>query len=898
MKTITVIDTFGFFFRSYFALPPLRNSQGFPTGLLTGFVNLVDSLHRDHSTDYLVFALDAKGKTFRNDIYPEYKANRDPAPDDLVKQLPVAIEWIEQMGFANLSRVGFEADDVITTVAKFAKERGMKVRIVSHDKDLYQMIEDGKVEMYDSVKRQVVNEQTCIDKFGVHPKDFINFQAILGDSSDNVPGVKGIGKVGASKLINQYHTLEAIYDDLENCGTPRIQKLLEESKEKAFLSRELVTMRTDVFKDIDIESFVFENKNYLSCLLDEFEQYEMKRAISKAKVGMDEAGCDDIAPPEPKKPTLTFEAMTLDTKEKLNTVISSIDKDAIVAFDTETTGLDTKTDKMVGFSFCTSIDKGYYVPVSHNYLGVEDQVSVEDASEALKTLLTHKIVGQNLKFDFSLLYNQYGIEEVEPFADTMIMAWLTDPGSKVGLDALAKKFFKYDMKPFKEMVKKGENFSHVAISDATFYAAEDAWMTFMLYGVIKKKMELSSLTHLLKEAKNVEYPFINVLIRMERLGIKVNQEKLLTLQKTLSTDLKSLTEEIYTLTDAEFNIKSTQQLGVVLFQQLGLKGAKKTKTGYSTNEAVLQSLKGEHPVIEKILSYREYQKILSTYVDPLLKLAKKDEHSRIYTSFVQTGTATGRLSSRDPNLQNIPVRSALGRSVREAFIAKEGYKLVSIDYSQIELRLLAHFSKDAALLKAFNEGVDIHLATSTILFGEEKAKEKRNFAKSVNFGLLYGMGPKKLSDELGISSSEAKEIIANYFASFPTVKSFLEGIQERVKIDGYVETILKRRRIFDYESANGMQKAAYMRESVNTVFQGSAADLIKLSMNQIDLMIQEENMDAFMLLQIHDELIFEVKEEKVEETAKRFVHVMENVLELEVPLECSVSVGDSWGELK
>ena len=898
MKTITVIDTFGFFFRSYFALPPLRNSQGFPTGLLTGFVNLVDSLHRDHSTDYLVFALDAKGKTFRNDIYPEYKANRDPAPDDLVKQLPVAIEWIEQMGFANLSRVGFEADDVITTVAKFAKERGMKVRIVSHDKDLYQMIEDGKVEMYDSVKRQVVNEQTCIDKFGVHPKDFINFQAILGDSSDNVPGVKGIGKVGASKLINQYHTLEAIYDDLENCGTPRIQKLLEESKEKAFLSRELVTMRTDVFKDIDIESFVFENKNYLSCLLDEFEQYEMKRAISKAKVGMDEAGCDDIAPPEPKKPTLTFEAMTLDTKEKLNTVISSIDKDAIVAFDTETTGLDTKTDKMVGFSFCTSIDKGYYVPVSHNYLGVEDQVSVEDASEALKTLLTHKIVGQNLKFDFSLLYNQYGIEEVEPFADTMIMAWLTDPGSKVGLDALAKKFFKYDMKPFKEMVKKGENFSHVAISDATFYAAEDAWMTFMLYGAIKKKMELSSLTHLLKEAKNVEYPFINVLIRMERLGIKVNQEKLLTLQKTLSTDLKSLTEEIYTLTDAEFNIKSTQQLGVVLFQQLGLKGAKKTKTGYSTNEAVLQSLKGEHPVIEKILSYREYQKILSTYVDPLLKLAKKDEHSRIYTSFVQTGTATGRLSSRDPNLQNIPVRSALGRSVREAFIAKEGYKLVSIDYSQIELRLLAHFSKDAALLKAFNEGVDIHLATSTILFGEEKAKEKRNFAKSVNFGLLYGMGPKKLSDELGISSSEAKEIIANYFASFPTVKSFLEGIQERVKIDGYVETILKRRRIFDYESANGMQKAAYMRESVNTVFQGSAADLIKLSMNQIDLMIQEENMDAFMLLQIHDELIFEVKEEKVEETAKRFVHVMENVLELEVPLECSVSVGDSWGELK
>jgi len=897
LKTITIIDTFGFFFRSYFALPPLRNSDGFPTGLLTGFANLVDSLHRDHSTDYLVFALDAKGKTFRNDIYPEYKANRDPAPDDLVKQLPIAIDWIAQMGFANLVREGYEADDVITTVTKFAKEKGLKVRIVSHDKDLYQMIEDGKVEMYDSVKRAVVNEQTCIDKFGVHPKDFINFQAILGDSSDNVPGVKGIGKVGASKLINQYHTLEAIYEDIENCGTPRIQNLLLESKEKAFMSRDLVTMRTDVFADMDVESFVFEDKNYLSCLLEEFEQYEMKQAIRRAKVGMEEVDCEREYV-EPTKPTLTFEAITLDTKEKLDSVINSIDKDAIVAFDTETTGLDTKVAKMVGFSFCMDRVKSYYVPVGHSYLGVEDQVSLDDAVDAIKKLLTHNIVGQNLKFDFSLLSNQYKMDPVIPYADTMIMAWLSNPGSKVGLDTLAKQYFKYEMKPFKEMVKKGEDFSAVAIPDATFYAAEDAWMTFLLYGAIKKKMELSSLTHLLKEAKNVEYPFMTVLMRMERLGIKIDPSKLMTLQKTLSEDLATLTKEIYALAGSEFNIKSTQQLGVILFQTIGLKGGKKTKTGYSTNEAVLTSLVNEHDIIPKILEYREYQKILSTYVTPLLKLAESDAKSRIYTSFGQTGTATGRLSSRDPNLQNIPVRSALGRSVREAFVAKEGYKLVSIDYSQIELRLLAHFSQDAALLEAFKNGVDIHLATSTILFGEEQAKEKRSFAKSVNFGLLYGMGPKKLSEELGISSSEAKEIITNYFASFPTVKNFLEGIQERVKIDGYVETILKRRRIFDYESANGMQKAAFMRESVNTVFQGSAADLIKLSMNQIDTMIREEELDAFMLLQIHDELIFEVKEEKVEEISKRFVHTMEHVLELDVPLECSVSVGDSWGELK
>lgn len=904
MKTITIIDTFGFFFRSYFALPPLRNSDGFPTGLLTGFINLVDSLHRDHSTDYLVFALDAKGRTFRNDLYAEYKAHREAPPEDLIKQLPVAIDWIEQMGFANLSREGFEADDVIATVTKFAREQDIKVRIVSHDKDLYQLIDDGVVVMYDSVKRKEVDEQACMEKFGVNPKDFINFQALVGDSSDNVPGVKGIGQKGASKLINEYHTLEAIYADIENCGTPRTQKLLLESKENAFLSRELVTMSEEVFKDMDVESFVFEDKNYLTCLVDEFKMYEMKQAIKKAQVGQEEAVSADMvkqpgsADPKVTDPTLSFEAVTLDTKEKLNTVIDSIPGDAIVAFDTETTGLDTKVAKMVGFSFCVDAQKSYYVPIGHSYLGVEEQVESDDAVAALKKLLTRNIIGQNLKFDFSLLYNQYAFEEITPYADTMIMAWLSNPGTKVGLDTLAKTFFKYEMKPFKEMVKKGEDFSAVAIEDATFYAAEDAWMTFLLYGAIKKKMELGSLTHLLKEAQNVEYPFINVLIRMERLGIKIDPAKFEALQKTLSEDLATLTEEIYALSGSEFNIKSTQQLGVILFQQLGLKGGKKTKTGYSTNEAVLSSLVGEHPVIEKILEYREYQKILSTYVEPLLKLANADAHSRIYTSFVQTGTATGRLSSRDPNLQNIPVRSVLGRSVREAFVAKEGYKLVSIDYSQIELRLLAHFSKDAALLDAFNRGVDIHMATAIKLFGEDEAAAKRNYAKSVNFGLLYGMGPKKLSDEIGISTGEAKEIITNYFASFPTVKRFLEEIQERVKIDGYVETILRRRRLFDYESANAMMKASFMRESVNTVFQGSAADLIKLSMNQIDSMIREENMDAFMLLQIHDELIFEIKEEKVEEISKRFVHTMENVLALEVPLECSVSVGDSWGELK
>lgn len=886
MKTITIIDTFGFFFRSYFALPPLRNSDGFPTGLLTGFINLVDGLKRDHATDYIVFALDSKGKTFRNDIYPDYKANRPAPPEDLVKQLPVAIDWIREMGFANISKDGYEADDVIATLTEFAKKEGLKVRIVSHDKDLYQMIDDEKVVMYDSIKKKEITEQECIDKFGVKPKDFINFQAILGDSSDNVPGVKGIGQKGASKLINEFHTLENIYNNIEKCGTPRTQKLLLESKEKAFLSRDLVRMRTDIFKDFDLDSFVFEDKNYLSCLLDDFQKFEMKNAIKKATTNRDIE--------EKPQTKLSFEAITIDSAKKLFEIIDNITPDTVVAFDTETMGLDTKTDKMVGFSFAIDDSKAYYVPIEHSYLGVTEQIPIDDALKAIEKILKAKVVGQNLKFDLSLLYYQYNIEEITPFADTMILAWLLNPSSKVGLDSLAKKFFDYEMKPFKDMVKKGETFASVDIELATFYASEDAWMTYKVY----KKLDELLLPQLKDEAKTVEYPFINVLIKMEQRGIKLDLEKLKESKSVLSLKIKELTEEIYKLTDSEFNIKSTQQLGEVLFTHLGLKGGKKTKTGYSTNEKVLNSLKNEHKVIPKILKYRTVQKILSTYVEPLLKLAQKDKNSRVYTSFLQTGTATGRLSSKNPNLQNIPVRSELGRTIREAFIAKDGYKLLSIDYSQIELRLLAHFSKDSALVEAFQNGLDIHTTTAIKLFGEKEAKAKRSFAKSINFGILYGMGSKKLSDELGISSREAKEIIQNYFDSFPTVKNFLEQIQNQVKEQGFVETILKRRRIFDYQNANGMQKASFMRESINTVFQGSAADLIKLSMIEIEQYIQDESIDGDMLLQIHDELIFEIKEEIVEKVASKFKYIMENILELDIPLECSVSIGDSWGELK
>jgi len=883
LKTLTVIDTFGFFFRSYYALPSLKNSDGFPTGLLTGFINLIDTLKRDYPSDYIVFALDSKGDTFRHKLNSSYKAHRDTPPMDLTQQLPIAIDWIREMGFASLSKDEFEADDIIATVAKIANSQNIKVRILSHDKDLYQLISKDVI-LVDSVEKKEINNEACFKKFGVYPEDFINFQAIVGDTADNIQGVKGIGIKGASKLINQFGTIEEIYKNLPQAGTPRIQKLLLEYKESLFLSRELVTLRDDVFKDFDFESFIFEDKNYLTPLLDDFVRFEMKQAIKKSNNKQD-AQSNNL---------LEFENITLNTKEKLFEVINNIPKNTIISFDTETTGLDTKIVDMVGFSFSFEDNRAYYVPISHRYLGVPEQVSLEDSLKAISKILSYKVIGQNLKFDLSLLYNRYGFDEVIPYGDSMILEWLINPSNRVGLDTLAKKYFDYNMKPFKEVVKKDENFSFVEIDSASFYASEDALLTRLVYFKQINRLEDS----LLKEAQDLEYPFINILAKMERIGIKIDQSKLELLETKLTETLNILTQEIYALANSEFNIKSPKQLGLILFETLGLKGSKKTKTGYSTNEAVLKTLKEEHQIINKILEYRENQKILSTYIKPLLKLSKNNSDSRIYTTFIQTGTATGRLSSKEPNLQNIPVRSKIGRGVRDAFVAKEGYKLISIDYSQIELRLLAHFSEDKSLLNSFNNREDIHLTTAIKLFGEDMAKSKRSFAKSINFGLLYGMGAKKLSEELSITQKEAKDIIKNYFDSFPTVKNFLEEVQDSMKIKGFIETINGRRRIFDYENANGMQKASFLRESTNTLFQGSSADIIKLAMLKIDIFIQEELEDVNMLLQIHDELIFEVPSEKVDMVSKRFKYIMENIIELKVPLECSVSIGNSWGELK
>ena len=888
MKTLTVIDTFGFFFRNYYALPALKSSSGFPTGLLTGFLNFISSLERDYKTDYIVFALDSKEESFRKEIDPDYKANRPPAPEDLLAQLPVAIDWIKRMDFKQLEAENCEADDIIASLVKYLKNKDIKIRIVSHDKDLYQLIDDGKVVLFDPVKKIEIDEEECKKKFGVYPEKIPDYLALVGDSADNIPGVKGIGAKTALKLLEKYESIEDIYEHINEMENKRVKKLLEEGREKAFLSKKLVRLRDDLFDSLNLEEFHFPQEEPIAKIAEDLEKYDIKAVLKRLKI----SSKSDPAQNEDFGSRSSFKAVLVDNFEKLRDILNSLKKDSVIALDTETDSLESKSAKIVGFSFCVNEREAYYVPINHSYLGVGSQVSFDEAKEALAKILSFPIIGHNLKYDLVVLEKNFGFCDFNIKADTMILAWLTDPESSVSLDNLAKRLFNYETVKFKDVVKKGENFSSVSLEKAAEYAAEDAWVTYKLYYKFKNLLDPT----LWKEAKEVEFPFIKTLIDMEREGIKLDVEFFEKLLIKSRENIERLTKEIHSLTGENFNINSTKQLGYVLFEVLGLDAVKKTKTGYSTNESVLQKLKDKHPVIEKILEYREIHKLQSTYIEPLLKLAKKSEDNRIHTSFIQTGTATGRLSSKNPNLQNIPVKTELGREIRYGFVAKEGYKLVGIDYSQIELRLLAHFSKDPALLEAFYEDKDIHLETAVKIFGKERAREKRNIAKSINFGLIYGMGARKLSQTINVSQKEAKAYIESYFASFPTVKDFINKVQKEAKERGFVETLLKRRRYFDFKHANAFQTAGYLREAVNTVFQGSAADLIKLAMNKINETLEKER--GKMLLQIHDELIFEVKEEEASSYASEAKKIMENIYELAVPLKASVAIGDNWGELK
>ncbi|QCT94482.1 DNA polymerase I [Caminibacter mediatlanticus TB-2] len=873
MPTLTIIDTFGFLFRNFYALPPLKSKKGIPTGMITGFMNFIASLGKEFPTDYVVFTLDSKEKdTFRKEIFKDYKANRPEAPEDLKVQLPIAIGLIKEMGFKMIEMPGFESDDIIASLAKKAANDGIKVKIVSHDKDMYQLIDDDKIVIFDPIKKIEINEEKCKEKFGVHPKYFKDFQALVGDSSDNIPGVKGIGVKTAAKLINEYKNLENIYENIDKIKGA-LQKKLIEGKENAFLSRELVTLKTDLFENINLEEFKYPEINPILKVADKLIDLDITSVIDRVKKnGL------FVKTKEPTK-QIEFEAIILENEKELFEIIDKIE-DNIVSFDTETTSLENP--KIVGFSFAFEENKAYYVPINHFYLGVSKQIDEKIALKAIEKILEKKVIGHNLKFDFKMLKN-YKIKTPTPFADTMILGWIIDPDSPVGLDSLAKRYLNHQNIKYKEIVGKNQNFSEIDIKTAAKYASEDAIITLKLYEVLKEK----TWEEVKWDIENIEMPLINILIDMEKEGIKVDIEYLEKLQKELTQKLESLTKEIYNLAGSEFNIKSPKQLSNILFEVLKLPVKKKTKTGYSTDEKVLNSLKNTHPIIEKLLEYRKFDKLLTTYIIPLKEYAKKDKNQKVYTNFLQTGTATGRLSSKNPNLQNIPTSTEI--NIRNAFITDKLF--VSLDYSQIELRLLAHFSKDPHLIEAFLNDKDIHLETAAKIFGKDNAKEYRSIAKSINFGLIYGMGPKKLSETINVSTKEAKKFIEKYFENFSTVKDFIEKTKVEARKKGYVETLFKRRRFFDFNSANARTLAAYEREAVNTIFQGSAADIIKKAM--ID--IKNKFPSSKMILQIHDELIFEIDNKN---QAYEYKEIMENAIKLEVPLKVGISFAKRWGELK
>ncbi|EPY0820860.1 DNA polymerase I [Campylobacter jejuni] len=879
MKTLTIIDTFGFFFRLYYALKGFKKSQGQASGMISGFANFIYSLKNEYKSDYIVFALDSKGKTFRSEIDPNYKQNRTPPPPELLEQIPICIKMIEKMGFISVSQEGYEADDIIASFVKTCENRDIFVRIITQDKDLYQLIKDGKTSIYSPISKNDYDEAACLEKYGVKPNQIRDFLALCGDSSDNIPGVKGIGAKGAKTLLDEFGSIEGIYENLTLVRNERSRNLLLEGKENAFLSKKLASLYDNLEVQNLIEKATYPDEEPLLKILEILEHYELNTLLKKLRQN-----------PDNKDKNLGFKATLVQDENKLFEILNTLDKESIIAFDTETTGLDTKEAKIVGFSFCMNENEAFYVPLTHNYLGVGEQISLQSAKKAIEAIFNHFVIGHNLKYDFKIIQNNFDLNLPQKYADTMILAWLKNPSLRVNMDDLALRLFNYETLHFESLVKKGENFASVELEKACKYAAEDAYITLRFYLYFLKNLE----TPLLELAKNCEFDFIKIIMMMEENGIKLDTNALEILMKKFENEIKNLSEEIYTLCEDRFNLNSPKQMGDILFEKLKLPSGKKGKTGYSTDEKVLNILLDKHPVIAKILDYRELAKLYSTYCEPLLKLALKDKNSRIYSSFLQTGTATGRLSSKDPNLQNIPAHGQYAKDYKSCFVAKDGFSFISLDYSQIELRILAHFSEDEKLLNAFANDEDIHARTAIMIFGESNY-ETRSVAKSINFGLIYGMGYKTLSQNLKIEANLAKSYIEKYFENFTSIKKYFEKVKNEAKQNGFIVTLSGRKRYFDFENAKPMQIAMYERESINSILQGSAADVIKLAMLEIN---KELNEDKKLILQIHDELIFEVKDDLCENFVKKTRDIMENIVKLKVKLKTSSSIAKNWGDLK
>ena len=918
-----LVDGSSYLFRAFHGLPPLTNSKGQDTGAIYGVVNMLKSLIKQYNPTHMAVIFDAKGKTFRDDIYKEYKANRPPMPDELRSQIEPLHTIIKAMGLPVIVESGVEADDVIGTLAKHATEKGIETLISTGDKDMAQLVNE-HVTLINTMTNQIMDVEGVNTKFGSPPELVIDFLALKGDKVDNIPGVPGVGDKSAQALLNGIGGIDDIYKNLDKIadlsfrGSKSMAAKMEEYEEQARLSYTLATISVDLDLEYDVETLMpcqADNEQ----LRDLFAEYEFKRwhaEVSALVAGGDTSNTpstdasdnDDNEGESGSSLSVEIDKSKYETvldKDRFNEWVDKLAKAELIAFDTETTSLNYMDAEIVGVSFCIEEGEAAYVPVAHDYPDAPAQLSREFVLDALKPILESDQVikvGQHIKYDKNVLAN-YDITLNGIGFDTMLESYvLNSTAQRHDMDSLALAYLGHKTIHFEEIAGKGAKqltFNQINLDEAGPYAAEDADITLRLHNAIWSKLkDIPELKNLLID---VEVPLACVLSRMEQEGVLIDSQRLRQQSQDLATRIAELENEVHEEAGEPFNLGSTKQLQHVLFEKMSLPVIKKTPKGApSTSEDVLQELALEYPLPKKIMEYRGLTKLKNTYTDKLPKMINH-RTGRVHTSYHQAVTATGRLSSTDPNLQNIPIRNEEGRRVRQAFVPREGNKFVAADYSQIELRIMAHLSGDKGLLDAFANGKDIHKATAAEVFGvplEDVTTEQRRSAKAINFGLIYGMSAFGLSKQLNIPRNEAQKYMDLYFERYPGVLEYMDSTRETAKEKGYVETVFGRRLYLpDIKASNGARRKGAERAAINAPMQGTAADIIKMAMIKVDDWIRKNaSDDVTMMMQVHDELVFEIKEDKVDAYVSTITSLMESAATLNVPLVVEAGVGENWDE--
>ncbi|MCX8056531.1 MAG: DNA polymerase I [Ignavibacteria bacterium] len=913
MKKAFLIDGMSMAYKAYFAFisRPLRNSKNQNTSAVYGFLSSLLKILENEKPDYIAVAFDTKEKTFRHDKFPEYKANRQLIPDDMIYQLDYIKKILQAMDIKIITAPGYEADDIIGTLATQMKNKNIQTFLVTPDKDFFQLVEEG-IFVYKPQKKSVEDAEVydlkkVEDEYGLKPSQFIDFLALTGDSTDNIPGVKGIGEKTALELIKQFGSLDNIYNNLDKISKEALKQKLIEGRELAYLSRELVTIKRNVPLEINPQALQIHSPDIpkLETLLNELEIKTFNKRLENifdTKIKSKTPTLFDFSEETPQIKIEEIQGtnyILLNDGNEFNSFLKEVENSKAIVFDTETDNLNSIDANIVGISFALEKKKAYFYRFNYHKnfnLSESDKKYFESFKKILQDKNKLKI-GQNLKYDINVL-NNYGITVQPPFFDTMVAAYILNPDGVTSLDDLAKKYLHYDTYKISALIgdkKNSENMWNVPLNDLKIYSCEDADITLQLYEILKEELKAKQLLQLCEE---IEFPLVKTLSEMETRGVYINTDALQELSLELEKQISIIESKIHELAGEKFNVNSTKQLQEILFNKLKLEPTKKTKTGYSTDIQSLEQIRFAHPIIEYLINYRQIVKLKNTYVDSLPELINK-RTGRIHTNYNQTITSTGRLSSSDPNLQNIPIRSELGKEIRKAFAApNQDWKILSADYSQIELRILAHICEDPNLIEAFEKDFDIHASTASKVFGvpfDKVTPEMRRKAKEVNFGILYGIGPFGLKTRLGIPQTQAKELIDKYFKTYKNVLNYLEETKKFARENGYVETLKKRRRYLpNINSQNQTVRSAEERQAINMPIQGTAADMIKIAMNKIAEQFRNRKLKSAMIIQVHDELVFEVHNDEIDEVKEIVKKEMESAIPLKVPVKVDIGIGDNW----